>query len=67
MFQVLPNLELKITSYFGTFEVADSDESERVLSFSGDTYSVSNKLKELRRVLRNTLSICSLTNWLIKF
>ena len=46
----LPHLELKITSNFGKFGI--SDESKHVLSLSGDTNSVSQKLKTLRKVFR---------------
>ena len=46
----LPHLEMKITSNFGKFGI--SDESKHVLSLSGDTNSVSQKLKTLRKVFR---------------
>ena len=51
--EVLPHLELKITSNFGKFGI--SDESKHVLSLSGDTNSVSKKLKTLRKVFRSTI------------
>ena len=49
--EVLPHLELKITSNFGKFGI--SDESKHVLSLSGDINSVSQKLKKLRKVFRS--------------
>ena len=51
--EVLPHLELKITSNFGKFGI--SDESKHVLSLSGDTNSVSQKLKTLRKVFRSMI------------
>ena len=40
-------MELKITSEFGKFGI--SLASKQVLSVSGDTYSVGQKLKKLRK------------------
>ena len=51
--EVLPHLELKITSNFGKFGI--SDESKPVLSLSGDINSVSQKLKTLRKVSRSMI------------
>ena len=48
--QSLSNVELKITSNFGKFEIPESGEPKRVLSISGNIDSVSRKLKHLRKV-----------------
>ena len=55
-FQLLPYVELKIASNFGKFGISESAEPQRVLSFSGDTYSVSKQLQQLR----NGLKYCKL-------
>ena len=48
-----------MTSSFGTFALSEFDESDRVLSVSGDTNSVSQQLKNLRTVFRRTPSVRS--------
>ena len=63
---MLPNLELKMTSSFGKFSISEFDESERVLSLSGDTLSVSQQLKNLRIVFSKTSSVLIGCEWFLK-
>ena len=49
-FQLLQDLEVKITSNFGKFAISESIEPVRVLSLSGDTHHVNQELQELRFV-----------------
>ena len=55
--QSLSNVELKITSNFGKFEISESGEPKRVLSLSGNIDSISRKLKHLRKVFGYRISL----------